>query len=81
MPIFEISNNKLLPVEQKNFALEKELQTLIEGNLKEAFNCRFVASEFSTGAQHAGRIDSLALSEEDNPALTGSGLAIIQSCD
>ncbi|MDX8377679.1 MAG: DUF5655 domain-containing protein [Mariprofundales bacterium] len=69
MPIFEILNNKLLPVEQKNFSLEKELQTLIEGNLIEAFNCRFVASEFSTGAQHAGRIDSLALSEEDNPVI------------
>jgi len=69
MPIFEIVNDRLLPVEQKNFALEKELQTLIEGNLKEAFNCRLVASEFSTGAQHAGRIDSLALSEEDNPVI------------
>ena len=69
MPIFEISKNKLLPVEQKNFSLEKELQTLIEENLTAVFNCRFVASEFSTGAQHAGRIDSLALSEEDNPVI------------
>lgn len=69
MPIFEISKNKLLPVEQKNFALEKELQSLIENNLEAVFNCRFVASEFSTGAQHAGRIDSLALSEEDNPVI------------
>lgn len=69
MPLFEISNNKLLPAEQKNFTLEKELQTLIEENLKETFNCRFVASEFSTGAQHAGRIDSLALSEENNPVI------------
>ncbi len=69
MPIFEISNDKLIPVEQKNFALEKELQNLIENNLAEVFNCRFVASEFSTGAQHAGRIDSLALSEEDNPVI------------
>jgi len=69
MPIFEISKNKLLPVEQKNFALEKELQSLIEKNLGVVFNCRFVASEFSTGAQHAGRIDSLALSEEDNPVI------------
>jgi predicted transport protein len=42
---------------------------LIEGNLEAVFNCRFVASEFSTGAQHAGRIDSLALSEEDNPVI------------
>lgn len=69
MPIFEISENKLLPVEQKNFLLEKELQFLIESNLEEVFNCRFVATEFSTGAQHAGRIDSLALSEEDNPVI------------
>ncbi len=69
MPIFEIAKNKLLPVEQRNFSLEKELQTLVEGNLEAVFNCRFVASEFSTGAQHAGRIDSLALSEEDNPVI------------
>jgi len=69
VPIFEISGNKLLPVEQKNFSLEKELQSLIESNLEEIFNCRFVATEFSTGAQHAGRIDSLALSEEDNPVI------------
>ena len=69
MPIFEISENKLLPVEQRNFSLERELQSLIENNLEEVFNCRFVASEFSTGAQHAGRIDSLALSEEDNPVI------------
>ena len=69
MPIFEISKNNLLPVEQKNFSSEKELQTLIEENLEAVFDCRFVASEFSTGAQHAGRIDSLALSEEDNPVI------------
>jgi len=69
MPIFEISKNKLIPVEQRNFSLEKELQTLIESNLGAVFNCRFIASEFSTGAQHAGRIDSLALSEEDNPVI------------
>jgi hypothetical protein len=69
VPIFEISSNKLLPVEQKNFSLEKELQNLIEGNLEVVFNCRLVATEFSTGAQHAGRIDSLALSEEDNPVI------------
>ena len=69
MPIFDISGDALSAVEQRNFDSEKELQTLIEKNLKTVFNCRFVASEFSTGAQHAGRIDSLALSEEDNPVI------------
>jgi predicted transport protein len=69
MPIFQISNKTLIPVEQTNFALEKELQSLIEANLGPVFNCRFVASEFSTGAQHAGRIDTLALSEDSNPVI------------
>ena len=69
MPTFKISGDKLSAVEQKNFALEKDLQCLIEKNLETVFNCRFIASEFSTGAQHAGRIDSLALSEEDNPVI------------
>lgn len=69
MPLFEISGNSLAPVEQTNFSLEKELQTLIEKNLAAIFNCQFVASEFSTGALHAGRIDSLALSEDNNPVI------------
>lgn len=64
-----MSGESLVPVEQTNFALEKELQTLIERNLAAVFNCRFVASEFSTGALHAGRIDSLALSEDNNPVI------------
>ncbi len=69
MPLFEISGNNLASIEQHNFSLEKELQTLIEKNLGAVFNCRFVASEFSTGALHAGRIDSLALSEDNNPVI------------
>lgn len=69
MPLFEMSGNCLVSVEQTNFSVEKELQTLIEKNLAAVFNCRFVASEFSTGAIHAGRIDSLALSEDNNPVI------------
>lgn len=56
-------------MEQKNFALEKDLQSLIEKNLETVFNSRLVATEFSTCARHGGRIDSLALSEEDNPVI------------
>src|ERR1017187_9841102 len=69
MPLFEIQNQSLLPVEQTNFTNEKLLQKLVEQNLKPIFNCRFVASEFPTGSQHAGRIDTLALSEDDNPVI------------
>lgn len=69
MPIFEINNGELSPIEQTDFDSEKVLQTLIERNLQPVFNCRFVASEFATGQQHAGRIDSLAISEDNNPVI------------
>jgi predicted transport protein len=69
MPLFAISNDALISAEQTNFALEKELQHLIEKNLGTVFNCRFIATEFSTGTLHGGRIDSLALSEDDNPVI------------
>ena len=69
MPLFEITKSELSTVEQTNFALEKELQSLVEANLEVVFNCRFIATEYSTGAQHAGRIDSLALSEDNNPVI------------
>lgn len=69
MPLFHLTGESLVSVEQTNFALEKELQKLIEQNLQVVFNCRFVASEFSTGPLHAGRIDSLALSEDNNPVI------------
>ena len=70
MPLFSISKTKLSTVDQANFSAEKDLHTLIEENLETVFGCRFVASEFPTGAQHAGRIDTLALSEDNNPAHT-----------
>src|SRR2546421_9037399 len=69
MPLFSLIDDKLLPIEQTNVTAEKILQKLIEANLQTVFACRFVASEFSTGAQHAGRIDTLALSEDHNPVI------------
>jgi predicted transport protein len=69
MPLFTVSKNKLQPVTQSKFPSEKSLQHLIEANLEAVFSCRRVASEFPTGPQHAGRIDTLALSEDDNPVI------------
>lgn len=69
MPIFQIKGQTLSTISQDNFEREKELQSLIEKNLGPVFNCRFVASEFSTGSVHAGRIDTLALSEENHPVI------------
>ena len=69
MPLFERSKTKLITVEQRNFDSEKELQNLIEKNMGTVFNCKFVASEFVTGVVHAGRIDTLAFSEDGNPVI------------
>jgi predicted transport protein len=69
MPFFEIQGAALKLVKSTNFTVEKDLQALIEQNLGTIFNCRFVATEFSTGAEHAGRIDTLALSEDNNPVI------------
>ena len=67
MPLFSVSKTNLATVDQTNFDSEKHLQTLIEKNLQTVFGCRLVTSEFSTVAEHAGRIDALALSEDNNP--------------
>lgn len=69
MPLFQINKNALEHVDQTNFGTEKQLQGLIEKSLAPVFRCRFVATEFPTGVMHGGRIDTLALSEDDNPVI------------
>lgn len=69
MPLFQINKNTLEHVDQTNFATEKQLQGLVEKSLESVFRCRFVATEFPTGVIHGGRIDTLALSEDSNPAI------------
>lgn len=69
MPIFNVKGKTLSPVKLINFKLEKDLQSLVEKNLETMFSCKLVASEFPTGAEHSGRIDTLALSEDGNPVI------------
>jgi predicted transport protein len=70
MPLFVINKKDSLdPVAQTNFGVERELQRLVEANLGTLFRCRLVASEFPTGSQHGGRIDTLALSEDSCPVI------------
>jgi len=49
--------------------LERPLQSLIEANLETLLGIRFLATEYSTGKTHAGRIDSLGLDENDCPVI------------
>lgn len=49
--------------------LEKPLQNLIEANLGVLLGIRFLATEYSTGKTHGGRIDSLGLDENNCPVI------------
>lgn len=69
MAIFEIKDKQVNRIKPTEFKLEKDLQNLIEKNLETFFNCRFIATEFSTGNIHSGRIDTLAISEDNNPVI------------
>ncbi|HDQ25178.1 MAG TPA: hypothetical protein ENN43_00330 [bacterium] len=69
MPVYKVVADKAKQLKVTDFKNEKALQSFVEKNLEEIFNCRFVASEFHTGAQHSGRIDTLALSEDNNPVI------------
>ena len=63
MDIFTINSEKLSPVSEIYFKLERDLQKLVEGNLKEVFGYNFVTSEFQLSGL---RIDTLAFDKESN---------------
>lgn len=49
--------------------VEKHLQALIESQMEVFLGVRFLASEYSTGKTHKGRIDSLGLDENGCPVI------------
>lgn len=56
-----------LPVESPQ--VEKALQGLFERNLEALLGIRFLATEYSTGVVHGGRIDTLGLDEDGSPVI------------
>lgn len=67
--VFRVGNKGATEIEGHFVGLEKSLQTLIENNLLTFFGVRFLASEYSTGATHKGRIDTLGLDENGCPVI------------
>lgn len=69
MPVFETRGDGVRQLRPHPFTNEKELQTFVEANLLELLGIRFVATEFSTGDVHGGRIDTLGLDEAGSPVI------------
>lgn len=62
-------DGKMKQLKKKDFKLEKELQSLVEENLKELFGITFLATEYSTGQRHGGRMDTIGIDENNSPVI------------
>jgi predicted transport protein len=69
LKLFRIGRADVCEVHGTSLALEKSLQTLIEQNLETFLGVRFLASEFSTGRDHGGRMDTLGIDENSCPVI------------
>jgi predicted transport protein len=67
--LFRLTAGNVAELQGDASDLEKPLQTLLEANLQPLLNIRFLASEYSTGKTHGGRIDSLGLDENHCPVI------------
>ncbi|PPJ03474.1 DUF91 domain-containing protein [Nocardia nova] len=69
LKLFRIAGGSAVELTGSSVALERRLQKTIEANMEVLFGVRFLASEFSTGAKHRGRITSLGIDETGSPVI------------
>lgn len=67
--LFRLTAGKAEELTGRPVRLERDLQKLIEANLESFLRVRLVASEYSTGKTHAGRIDTLGFDENGCPTI------------
>lgn len=67
--LFSINGQSAQELEAKTAVLEKDLQNHIERHMEVLLGVRFLATEYSTGKTHKGRIDSLGLDENGCPVI------------
>lgn len=67
--LFRLQSGRATELQGDASDLEKPLQNLIEANLETLLGIRFLATEYSTGKTHGGRIDTLGLDENHCPVI------------
>lgn len=67
MPIFLNNNNTLKMLNVLQLGTERKLQKLIESNMEEVLDMKFIASEYMTST--GGRIDTLAIDNDGAPVI------------
>lgn len=66
--LFKIKN-EVEEIEVSSMQLEKHLQNIIEENMEVFLGVKFLATEYSTGKVHNGRMDSLGIDENNCPVI------------
>lgn len=69
LKLFRIENGLATELHSSSVALERSLQQVIERNMEVLFGVRLLATEFSTGVRHGGRMDSLGIDENYSPVI------------
>ncbi len=67
--LFRVSTAGVQELTGQSVTVEKSLQNLIEGHLEDLLGVRFLASEYTTGKTHGGRIDTLGIDENGFPVI------------
>ncbi|MCQ9179838.1 DUF91 domain-containing protein [Streptomyces sp. IBSBF 2953] len=69
LKLFHTTNGGVTEVAPRLAEAEADVQDLIEAHMETMLGVRFLASEYSTGPVHGGRIDSLGLDENGAPVI------------
>jgi predicted transport protein len=67
--LFRVIGKTASEIPSGPFPVEKSLQVVLQENLNAMLGVRFLASEYSTGKNHGGRIDTLGLDENYSPVI------------
>src|SRR5258708_27358943 len=67
--LFRVDKDDVTEIAVRSVSMEKSLQSLIERHLNKFISVRFLASEYSTGKTHKGRIDTLGIDENGCPVI------------
>ncbi|MEU6200964.1 DUF5655 domain-containing protein [Streptomyces sp. NPDC047061] len=69
LKLFHTTNGGVSEVAPRLAEVEADVQGFIEAHMETLLGVRFLASEYSTGPVHGGRIDSLGLDENGSPVI------------
>ncbi|WP_068787148.1 DUF5655 domain-containing protein [Paenibacillus phocaensis] len=67
--LFRLNDGGVEELHGQTVTIEKSLQTLMERHLEALLGVRFLATEYSTGKRHGGRIDTLGIDENSSPVI------------